>query len=96
MRVVVWVAQLVRQGIQEQVATLGVQVIGQAHEDVQGGLMHGVALRSRLIQIDGLQRTHVTLNWKQSMQTQVFTHAQCQMGSATITAIAPYGTDRSC
>lgn len=57
MRVVVGVAQLVCQGVQEEVAALSVQVIGQAHEDVQGGLMHGVALGSRLIQIDSLKAT---------------------------------------
>ena len=54
MRVVVGVAQLVCQGVQEEVTSLTIQVIGQAHEDVQRGLMHGVALRPRLVQINRL------------------------------------------
>ena len=55
MRVVVGVAQLVCEGIQEEVAPLSIQVIGQTHEDVQRRLMHGVALRPRLVQVDCLQ-----------------------------------------
>ena len=55
MRVVVGVAQLVCEGIQEEVTPLSIQVIGQTHEDVQRGLMHGVALRPRLVQVDCLQ-----------------------------------------
>ena len=53
--VVVGIAQLVCEGIQEEVTPLSIQVIGQTHEDVQRGLMHGVALRPRLVQVDRLQ-----------------------------------------
>ena len=57
MCVVVGVAQLVGQGIQEEVAPLSVHVTCQAHKDVQGGLVHGVALWPRLVQVDSLQKT---------------------------------------
>ena len=40
MGVVVGVAQLVGQGVQEQVAALGVQVIGHPLEDVHGRCVH--------------------------------------------------------
>ena len=55
--VIVGVAQLVGQGVQEEVAPLCVHVSSQAHEDVQGGLVHGAALWPRLVQIYGLQTT---------------------------------------
>ena len=61
--VVVWIAQLICQGIQEEIAALSVQVVGQAHEDVQGGLMHGIALWSRLVQVDGLQANTTLVTW---------------------------------
>ena len=57
MGVVVGVAQLVCQGVQEEVAALGVKVTSKPHKDVQGGLVHGVALRPRLVLIDGLHST---------------------------------------
>ena len=59
MRVVVGVAQLIRQGVEEEVAPFCVKVTSQAHEDVQGGLVHGVALWPRLVLVDSLKpRTH--------------------------------------
>lgn len=54
--VIVGVAQLVGKSVQEEVAAFCVQVIGQAHEDVQGGLMHCVALQPRLVLTDSLQQ----------------------------------------
>ena len=56
MSVIVGVAQLVGKSIQEQVAAFGVQIIGQAHEDVQGRLMHRVALQPWLVLTDSLQQ----------------------------------------
>ena len=59
MRVVVRVAQLIRQGVEEEVAPFCVKVTSQAHENVQGGLVHGVALWPRLVLADSLKsRTH--------------------------------------
>ena len=59
MRVVVGVAQLIRQGVEEEIAPFCVKVTSQAHKNVQGGLVHGVALWPRLVLVDGLKsRTH--------------------------------------
>ena len=52
---VVGIAQLVSKSVQEEVAAFCVQIIGQAHEDVQGRLMHCVALWPWLVLTDSLQ-----------------------------------------
>jgi hypothetical protein len=57
--VVVRVAQLVGQSIEEEVTPFCVQVTSQAHENIQRGLVHGIALGPRLVLVDGLHNTHV-------------------------------------
>ncbi len=57
--VVVRVAQLVGQSIEEEVTPFRVQVTSQAHENIQRGLVHGIALGPRLVLVDGLHNTHV-------------------------------------
>jgi len=57
--VVVRVAQLVGQSIEEEVTSFCVQVTSQAHENIQRGLVHGIALGPRLVLVDGLHNTHV-------------------------------------
>ncbi len=57
--VVVGVAQLVGQSIEEEVASFCVQVTSQAHENIQRGLVHGVALGPRLVLVNGLHSTYV-------------------------------------
>lgn len=55
---IVRVAQLVGQSIEEEVTSFCVQVTSQAHENIQRGLVHGVALGPRLVLVDGLHSTH--------------------------------------
>ncbi len=56
--VVVRVPQLIGQSIEEEVTSFCVQVTSQAHENIQRGLVHGVALGPRLVLVDGLHSTH--------------------------------------
>ena len=56
---IVGVTQLVGQSIEEEVAPFCVQVTSQTHENIQRGLVHGIALGPRLVLVDGLHSTHV-------------------------------------